>query len=426
VLVIRKAVEMKKRGVAVLRNVGHGVNDIYWYILPSLLPQILEQFDLRYKTAGGLLTAYLGVIALFSFILGKLSDYLPRQKVLGAGFLVASLFLILSGLTRGISLFIVCILIAGIGVSSFHPAAYALIDDTTMEKHGNAYGMFEFWGAVAVFFMFVLHGFLLKTINWRSIIVITSVPGVVMGVLYISYTRRFVQNPLPGDLWTKGNTKVSAGDFHSTDHWSAEQRDLHQKPGSSQETPISLFILFLLIVTFRFFGMIAVVNFTPTFLVREIGLQTGAASYATGIYFIGGMIFTPAAGRLCDRWRPFPVLLLTTGVVAPLIILMSVVSQSWLLACCLLLIGACYYGAGPPQNMLIARMSGRIGKGEAFGYFMAVIGVTFSFSPFLFGISADRTGLSESMRIFSIPILLSFFILIVLSMVMKNRTKLKL
>jgi len=38
-------------------------------------------------------------------------------------------------------------------------------------------------------------------------------------------------------------------------------------------------------------------------------------------------------------------------------------------------------------------MSGRIGKGEAFGYFMAVIGVTFSFSPFLFGISSDRTGL---------------------------------
>jgi len=137
------------------------------------------------------------------------------------------------------------------------------------------------------------------------------------------------------------------------------------------------------------------------------------------------MIFTPAAGRLCDRWGPFPVLLLTTGVVIPIIIIISMVSQVWLLAFCLLLIGACYYGAGPSQNMLTALMSGRIGNAEAFGYFMAVIGVTFSFSPFLFGISADHMGLSASMRIFSIPILLSLFILIILSTIMKNRTEQK-
>ncbi len=54
----------------ILRNVGHGVNDIFWYILPSLLPVILDQFGMKYGTAGGLLTAFLGVVAVFSFILG--------------------------------------------------------------------------------------------------------------------------------------------------------------------------------------------------------------------------------------------------------------------------------------------------------------------------------------------------------------------
>ena len=117
---------------------------------------------------------------------------------------------------------------------------------------------------------------------------------------------------------------------------------------------------------------------------------------------------------------PLFMLNLTTGVAAPLVILMSMLSQWWMLAACLLLIGACYYGAGPPQNMLIALMSGKIGTGEAFGYFMAVIGITFSFSPLLFGITADRAGLSASMRIFSIPILFAFFVLISLTSVMKK------
>ena len=78
------------KSVVVLRNVGHGVNDIFWYILPSLLPVILDQFGMKYGTAGGLLTAFLGVVAVFSLILGKISDYFPRHIILGTGFFVAS------------------------------------------------------------------------------------------------------------------------------------------------------------------------------------------------------------------------------------------------------------------------------------------------------------------------------------------------
>ena len=78
--------DLRDRSVVILRNVGHGVNDIFWYILPSLLPVILDQFDIKYGTAGGLLTAFLGVVAVFSFILDKISDYSPRHIILAAGF----------------------------------------------------------------------------------------------------------------------------------------------------------------------------------------------------------------------------------------------------------------------------------------------------------------------------------------------------
>ena len=164
---------MEKNGAVILRNVSHGVNDIYWFILPSLLPLILEQ-----------ITAFLGVIAVFFFILGRSSDRFPRQKMLGMGFLVASVFLVFAALMDRLGLFILCTLIAAIGVSSYHPTVHALIDETTAFRQGRAYGMFELWGSVAVFFMFFLHGLLSQKVIWRNIILITSIPGLVIGSLY--------------------------------------------------------------------------------------------------------------------------------------------------------------------------------------------------------------------------------------------------
>ncbi len=374
------------RSVVILRNTGHGINDIYWYVLPSLLPIILEQFDMKYGTAGGLLTAFIGVIAVFSFILGKVSDYIPRHVVMGSGFLLASIFLLSAALMDNYNSFLACILVTGIGVGSFHPVVYALIDETTEHRQGSAYGMFEFWGAIAIFFMFLLHGLLLKQLNWRTIILITSTPGLVVGSLFFFYSGKF-QN-------------------------SYERPD--KFVSNAENTQLLLFIIFLVVVTSRFFSIIAVVNFTPIYLVREIGLPKNIASYTTGIYFLGALIFTPCAGRQCDLRSPFVVLLLSTLIAFPMIILISLPHPRWILPFYLFLLGGAYYGSGPAMNIIIARMGSNLGKGEAFGYFTALIAVAFSFSPLLFGLLADRIGLRMSMRIFSLPLLFSGIVLFVL------------
>ncbi|HUT65052.1 MAG TPA: MFS transporter [Spirochaetota bacterium] len=379
---------MRKRSFTVLRNVAHGANDIYWFILPPLLPVILAQYNLNYGAAGGLLTAYLGTIAIFSFILGKVSDNMPRQRVLGAGFLVASVSLILAGFMGSLPFFILFLLVAGIGVSSFHPAVYASIDETTVSGHGSEYGMFEFWGSVGVFIMFLLHGLLLREMNWKMIIMLTSVPGLVVGSFYFRYRKLLGKNDLPQVK------QDSAGD--------------------SENRSVFSFVLLLLVVMLRFLGMIAIVNFIPTYLVREFGLDPSLASFATGIYFLGGLIFTPLAGKLSDRWGPFQVLVLITGLTSPFIFLLSTPSPIWAVLLFIFPIGACHTAAQPAQNMLIARLGSMIGKGEAFGYVTAAIAVTSSFSPLLFGAAADRVGLRLSIRLFSLPVLLSFILLVAL------------
>jgi MFS family permease len=379
---------MTKRGATVLRNVSHGVNDIFWFILPSLLPVILEQFDMKYGTAGGLLASFLVVIAAFSFVLGRLSDRVPRQLILGIGFLVASVFLIFSSFAEKYGLFVAFLLLAGIGVGSYHPTVYAHIDETTAYRQGREYGMFELWGASGIFLMFLLHGFLLRQMSWKSVLFITSVPGLVVGFFFL--------------CWLKPLRALQGAEM-------GKSRAVMDDGGGGAST--LLFALFLLVVTLRFFSIVAVVSFTTTYLVREIGLHSNVASFATGVYFLGGLVFTPFLGRVCDVKNPFVVLLAATAAAFPLIVLLSLPHPLWLLPLYLVLLGGAYYGAGPAMNMLISRMGGNMGKGEAFGYFMAITAVTYSFSPFVFGLFADRIGLALTMRVFSLPLLLSFVVL---------------
>jgi MFS family permease len=403
----RRIIPMEKRGQAALRNAGHGANDIYWFILPSLLPLILEQFNMKYGTAGGILTAFLIVVALFSYFFGKLSDRISRSILMGVGFLCASAFIIFASFTGGLAAFVVLILIAGIGVSTFHPPVYALIGESTTHRRGTAYGMFEFWGSAAVFLMFFLHGLLLRNLSWRTVIQISSVPGIVAGILFLATSKSgAAADRYPGPGAYPERTEEQSSD----------------PPGM----PRPLFVLFLLVVALRFFGIIAVVNFSPTYLVREVGLEQSIASFATGLYFLGGLIFTPIVGGLCDRRDPFVVLLLSTAAAFPLILLVSSPFPVWALPFSILLLGGMYYGAGPAMDIIISRMSSTMGRGEAFGYFMAIISVTYSFSPLLYGVVADRLGLQSAMRLFSFPVLLSAAALFVLGRLLKDASTVSL
>jgi MFS family permease len=129
---------------------------------------------------------------------------------------------------------------------------------------------------------------------------------------------------------------------------------------------------------------------------------------------LGALVFTPFAGRQCDYRNPFVVLLLSTLIAYPMIILISMPHPIWILCLYLFLLGGAYYGSGPAMTIIIARMGAHLGKGEVFGYFTALIAVAFSFSPLVFGMLADRTGLRMSMRIFSFPLLFSGIVLLVL------------
>jgi MFS transporter, FSR family, fosmidomycin resistance protein len=375
---------IKSKEFNVSNAISHGTNDIYWFVLPSVLPQILERFGLKYGAAGGFLTVFLGVIALFSLVFGRLSDRIPRWRIIGAGFLVASVGLLLAGLMGNFFWFVVFILFTAVGVSTYHPAIYAAIDERTVVDRGKTYGVFEFGGALGIFLMLLIYGTLLRVVNWSGLILLTSIPGFFVGFYYLrrhEEIREQHQAVSHDETAAGGGTGVAPG----------------------------VYLLFFLGSIIRILSITAVVNFIPTYLVKVTGLAGWLASYAAGLVFLGGMLAAPWLGKLVDRRvKPLSMLLVLAGITGPLLFLIGVVKSVWVLSLLLLVLGGSWIGFCAPQNLLLSELSGKMGKGQAFGLMVGLMTLTNAFGPGLFGLLADRVGLAMAVRLFAVPAVVSW------------------
>ena len=128
----------QSRHLAVMSSLGHGTNDMYWFILPILLPLMLDQFKMDYTAAGILMTAFLFIIGLLSFFMGWASDRVSPPIIIGLGFLLASGSLLAAGFIPSFAPFVFFLLLTAAGVSTFHPAIYNLINKAIKTRKGWA------------------------------------------------------------------------------------------------------------------------------------------------------------------------------------------------------------------------------------------------------------------------------------------------
>lgn len=367
---------------------GHGANDLFWFILPLVLPALLNQYDLSYSQAGGIITIYLAVTAVFSFVLGKLSDKLSRKTILSYGFLLAAAGLIASGFAPTLPLFLVIISITAVGVGSFHPTMYALLDESYPDNKGRVMGLYEVAGTSAILTMFLINGFLINRIGLRGVLMVTALPALAMGLVY-----RF-------------SRVIPEGTGHRKD---AADQEVSVHPRGKR-----IFTLFLISVILRVLSVTAVLNFLPTIFVNFFGYSADVASYATAFFFAGGIGGSLLAARFSDRLNSFLILLVGTVMLIPSILILSLDLPMGVYPFAVALFGGFGSGCIINQNLLMTRLGAHLGKGEVFGILMGLMTITSSMSPALFGLVIDRAGFTTALRLFALPLLLSILILIYL------------
>lgn len=373
----------------ILNNVGHGVNDTYFFILPIILPFLLDKFNIPYGTAGLILSCYLLVISIGHYLFGKLSDSTHHGIIIGTGFYLTSIAFIASALVPTFTLFIAGLFVAAVGVSTFHPVVYARIDIGTPKHRGRAMGNFEMWGNATLFVMFFLSGMLLRQIGWKGLLIVFGLPGLIVGYFFLR--ERFSK--------AASSLKSSRADHSS----------------SKASIPVAFFAVFLIGIMLRVIGTFGLLSFIPAYLVNALGLHPDRAALLAGLGFAGGLICAPITGRTADKIGPLPVLLVVTGALVPIIFLFGLSTTRWLVPFFIIFFGGALGGCYPPQNMILSRIGSKLGSGEVFGLLMAAVALAQSFSPALFGALADRFGLEAAIRITSLLVLPGFVMLLIFS-----------
>jgi MFS family permease len=377
------------RRTAALRYLSHSANDLFWFILPLVLPLLLVRFELSYARAGGILTYYLALTAVGSFVMGKLSDRIPRRLVMGIGFLVASAGLTCAAFAGSFVWFMAFLAVTAVGVSTFHPAMYAHIDETvTAGRRGRVLGTYEAFGTGAILLMFVVNGTLLESIGTRGVLLITAAPAVVMGILLIG-ARSLDAVPAPS---------VAESPRAAVDH-----------------PPVMLFVLFLVTIVLRTSSFMAVVNFLPTIFTDYFGFRADRAAYATALLFAGGIVGSLVASRFARPTRSYRVLVFGSLFIAPVIATLSTNAALGVHVAAVILLGSLGSALIISQNLILARLGSRFGRGAAFGILMGAMTLSQSVSPALFGLTVDTMGFRAALLIFSTPVLVSAGLLAFLS-----------
>jgi len=122
-----RAAKRDERRAAAVACGAHALHDGYTDVLYILLPVWQAEFGLGYAELGALRGVFVGAMASFQIPAGFLAERLGTAAVLALGTALAGVGYCLAGASTGFGLLVVALFIGGLGASTQHPLASALV-----------------------------------------------------------------------------------------------------------------------------------------------------------------------------------------------------------------------------------------------------------------------------------------------------------
>ena len=256
---------MKEKITVAVLTFSHLVNDMYFILIPPILPLIIEEFSLTYFLAGTLLFFSTIPTALLQPAMGYLADkFRARKKVIIAGMACFVISIPLLSIAPSAYLAMLAVVVMGLGGTTYHPQATSIISGMLREKRGKFMGIHGIGGHLGTFLGPVVIGFLAHLLGWREGILFMIIPGIV-SIFLIS---RYISEP--------------------------------QKSGESFGWGINRYILILAIAsTVPGIVMRGFVAFLPSFYYEQ-GYGIFISDLLSSIVLIAGVLGQPTGGWLSD------------------------------------------------------------------------------------------------------------------------------
>src|SRR6201998_310150 len=175
----------------------------HWYpaTFYLLLPLIGKELGLSYEQIGSGLTCQYAAGAIANIPGGIFVDTVGRKGLLMA----LSLFWIgfpylIMGVSHTYWMILLCATLVGIGNNLWHPTAIPWLADRFPERKGLVTSFHGMGGNVGDAVAPLVIGMMLELFNWRSVVILNVIPGIVVAAIILVYVNRLQMADLKNGL----------------------------------------------------------------------------------------------------------------------------------------------------------------------------------------------------------------------------------
>jgi FSR family fosmidomycin resistance protein-like MFS transporter len=181
----------EKRTLSVASG-AHALHDGYTDLIYVMLPVWQAEFGLTYAAVGMLRGLFAGTMASLQIPAGHLSERFGGALVLAAGTALTGLGYCLAGLSGGFVALLAALLIGGLGASTQHPIASALVARAFSGPRSlKALGGYNFAGDIGKMTVPALAALMMTMMPWRPTVIVLGAAGFVAAILILMLTPRF-------------------------------------------------------------------------------------------------------------------------------------------------------------------------------------------------------------------------------------------
>lgn len=348
-----------------LCGVLHAFTHLYQVALLPLY--FLIQKDLKLAGVEGatlLVTVMMAAYYLPSYYMGVMADHWNKRRLLAWGLALNGLGFIALSQARSYPLALLSVIIAGIGGSTYHPAATALIAHLFPQKTGKALGLLAIGASFGFFIGPYYAATRAATVGWRAPILELGLLGIVAAVAFA----------------------FLADDDH--------EPHAHAEPPRQKlfDSPKLWFIFGAAAFAFslRDFTGSSMGSLGSLFLQQARGFSLEKTGFAVSAIFLASAISNPLFGRLSDRGRlrwALSLLLIAAALVAafpfvtPRLAVIALVTY-----------GFFFMASYPIVESAVMESVHPSVRGRAFGFFITIGGVVGNLAHWLMGLWVQTLG----------------------------------
>lgn len=350
------------------------------YVFPAMFPHLRTAFGFNLSTLGALYTLLWATYAVGQFPAGLVSDHIGIHRVLSySAFLSAVAMLFIGAVTTPVML-VVGVVLFGATSSLYGPSRFTILARIYEDHSGTAIGLTQACGQIGNTVLPALAGIIATLLFWQA------------GFLFIIPLFLLVGI----GIWLVIPEADEAGD-------DSDESPIHL---SSLRTivagacfPRSLVLAAVLMLTT--FVIQGLTGFYPTYLVQVKGYGPSTAATVYALLFVSAGAVQPLTGVLNDQLGTPRALLITVGVLAVSLPLVTVAGTVLQLAVVTVLIGGSLFGIGPIALSRLTNVLPTDIRGTGLGLLRTVYFLVGSTGSFVVGTMADRALFDESFLLFA-------------------------